>query len=104
MTKPPNRSADATVSEKVDTSSKSKRGGRRPGSGRKAGVPNKTTAAAKEAFRLAFEGMGGVPALIKWAEDNATDFYKLYSKLIPIDVTSDGDKLTGVVVLPAVRE
>lgn len=59
--------------------------------GRAKGVPNKLTVAAKEAFALAFQGMGGVPALSKWAEDHPTEFYKLYARLIPVDVTS-GEK------------
>lgn len=54
--------------------------------GRKKGTPNKFTASAKEAIQLAFEGIGGVPALIEWAEKNRGDFYKLYARLIPLDV------------------
>lgn len=77
-----------------------KKGERTPGSGRVAGVPNKTTTAAKEAFRLAFEGIGGYKALAEWATENRTEFYKLYARLIPVDVTSDGKALAGVVVLP----
>lgn len=61
-----------------------KTGGRKPGS------VNKTTAAAKEAFRLAFEGLGGVDGLINWGMDNQTAFYQLYSKLIPIDMEVSG--------------
>lgn len=36
--------------------------------------------------------MGGVPALIEWAEDknNRGEFYKLYSKLLPKDVEVTG--------------
>lgn len=59
--------------------------------GRKKGIPNKTTTAAKEAFALAFEGMGGVPKLIEWGKKNPGDFFKLYSRLIPVDLTS-GEK------------
>lgn len=76
-----------------------KRAGNR-GLGRPKGVPNKTTTAAKEAFRLAFEGIGGYKALAEWATENRTEFYKLYARLIPVDVTSDGKALAGVVVLP----
>jgi hypothetical protein len=62
-----------------------KTGGRKPGS------LNKTTVAAKEAFQLAFEGIGGADAFATWAKENQTDFYKLYSKLIPVDVKADID-------------
>lgn len=57
------------------------------GRGRPKGAPNKTTHAAKEALALAFEGVGGVPALKKWAKDNQTEFYKLWSKLLPHEVS-----------------
>ncbi len=48
---------------------------------------NKTTLAAKEAFRMAFEGTGGVPALIAWGKENRGELYKLYARLIPTEVT-----------------
>ena len=57
--------------------------------GRQKGTPNKTTAKVKEAMELAFEGIGGVPALIKWAEDNQTEFYKLFVKLLPVQVDAN---------------
>lgn len=56
------------------------------GMGRKPGVPNKTTAAVKEALQLAFEGTGGVPALIEWVEGNRTEFYKLWIKMLPTEI------------------
>lgn len=55
------------------------------GKGRPKGVPNKLTRSAKEAFALAFDGIGGAEALIAWARDNPTDFYKLYARLIPTE-------------------
>ena len=56
----------------------------------------------REAWREAFDELGGVPSLVSWGRENPTEFYKLVTKLIPQDVTSGGEKLTtGVVVLPA---
>lgn len=73
--------------------------------GRKKGSLNRVTVVAKEAFTLAFQGMGGVPALKKWGHENQTEFYKLYSKLIPVDVTSGGESIqAGVIALPVVTE
>jgi hypothetical protein len=72
-----------------------------PGPGRPKGVPNKLTTSAKEAFALAFEGLGGYEGMIKWAKsdpDNLKTFYSLYSKLIPVDLTTGGDKLPAVVI------
>ncbi len=54
-----------------------------PGPGRPAGLPNKLTVAAKQAFSLAFEGIGGVEALIEWGKENKSAFYTLYARLIP---------------------
>lgn len=61
--------------------------------GRKPGTPNKLTASAREAYALTFDGIGGVPAFIEWAKENRTEFYKLHSKTIPLDVTSGGKEL-----------
>jgi hypothetical protein len=55
------------------------------GKGRPKGVPNKSTAAAKEAFQLAFQGIGGVKRLAEWAEENPGEFFKLYARLIPVE-------------------
>lgn len=44
----------------------------------------------RQAWLDAFEGVGGVPALIEWGKQakNRTAFYSLASKLIPIDIMS----------------
>lgn len=62
--------------------------------GRKKGVQNKITVAAREAYQLAFDAIGGVDAFAQWARKNRTEFYKLHSKTIPLDVTSGGKELT----------
>jgi hypothetical protein len=76
-----------------------KTGGRRPGS------LNKTTVAVKEAFRAAFDELGGVEALVGWARENETQFYQLYSKLIPteIDATISGKDGAPAVQVNIVR-
>ncbi len=35
------------------------------------------------AFQNAFELVGGVPRLALWADENQTEFYRLYAKLMP---------------------
>lgn len=64
--------------------------------GRKKGTPNKMTVAAREAFQNAFDGLGGVTALTKWARENTTEFYKLYGRLIPTEVTGKDGGAIGV--------
>jgi hypothetical protein len=68
--------------------------------GSRKGKPNKFTQSAKEAFQLAFDELGGAKGLAKWAKGNQGEFYKLYSKLIPVDVTSGGEALkAGTVII-----
>lgn len=58
-----------------------------PNSGRKPGQPNRTTIRAKQVFQEAFDGLGGVEALIAWARKNKTEFYRHYARLIPHEVS-----------------
>lgn len=60
---------------------------RKPGSGRKKGDVNRVTRSVKEALVEAFDKLGGVPALVRWGRANPTDFYKLWLRLLPIQVT-----------------
>ena len=66
------------------TDSKRRVGGN-AGKGRKKGVPNRLTKSAKEAFACAFTGLGGARRLQAWAEENQTEFYRLYARLIPVE-------------------
>ena len=73
--------------------------------GRPKGAVNKTTASAKEAFQLAFDELGGWAGLALWASDplhpqNRSVFYNLYGRLIPMDVTTGGDKITLSINVP----
>ena len=82
-------------------SSKSTLGGKREGAGRKAGVPNKISATVKDNVISVFDELGGVQHMAKWAIDNPTQFYNIYSKLMPLQLTGAGDNgehLTKVVV------
>lgn len=69
-------------------------GGKRPGAGRKKGVPNKLTTLAKDAIAQAAEGLGGTERLIQWAqeapENERTFWGQIYTKLLPLQVTGDG--------------
>jgi hypothetical protein len=46
---------------------------------------------ARQAFQDAFETIGGLPRLALWAHYNYGRFIHLYSKLVPITLTGDGD-------------
>ena len=43
----------------------------------------------KDQFEQVFELIGGVPRLALWADENPTQFYSLFSKLIPASVKAD---------------
>lgn len=58
--------------------------------GRQKGTPNKATIAVKEALQMAFDGIGGVPALEQFGRDNPKEFYALWVKMLPQDVKLDG--------------
>lgn len=74
----------------------------KPGPGRKKGVPNKTTKAAKDAIAEAAEALGGAKRLTEWAkEDPANErvfWGTIYPKLLPLQVTGEGG---GPVVIQA---
>lgn len=75
--------------------------GKKPGSpktgGRKKGTPNKAGVEVKAALEKAFTAIGGHAALARWARDNPTEFYKLWTRLLPKDInaTIDGQMRLG---------
>lgn len=64
------------------------------GKGRKKGVPNKVTAAAKSVIAEAASILGGTERLVAWvkedAKNEATFWGSIYPKLIPVQVTGEG--------------
>lgn len=69
-----------------------KRGGKRPGAGRKKGVPNKTTTELKEMILGALDAAGGVDYLTDRAKDPRTAgaFLTLVGKVLPMTVQGPG--------------
>ncbi|MDA1082119.1 MAG: hypothetical protein O2973_10660 [Gemmatimonadetes bacterium] len=65
--------------------------GLRKTGGRRKGTPNRVTASIKSALTEAFDGLGGVPALVEWGKGNPTAFYSCWSRLAPKDA-SEGSK------------
>jgi UV DNA damage repair endonuclease len=57
--------------------------------GRTAGTPNKLTRTIKESLEMAFDGIGGTSALTKWAKSHQSEFYRIYSKLLPTNIKAD---------------
>lgn len=74
-------------------------GGRRNGSGRKAGVPNKLTTVAREAIAMAADDLGGRARLVAWVkEDPANErlfWSSIYPRLLPVQLSGeDGNAIT----------
>lgn len=63
------------------------------GRGRKFGEINKTTKLVKGAMTEAFERLGGVDGLVAWGRENQTDFYKLWIKLLPLQIKTSSESL-----------
>lgn len=63
---------------------------------RTVGAKNKVPQAAKENVAAVFVRLGGTAAMAKWAQDNQTEFYKLYGRLVPLEHTSDPKKPVAV--------
>lgn len=59
--------------------------------GRPKGATNKTTRTVKEVFAKVFDELQDDPKanLKVWAKNNKTEFYKLSSKLLPIQLAGD---------------
>lgn len=55
------------------------------------GAKNKIGAQVKENVIAVFVRLGGTAAMARWARKNQTEFYKLYARLIPTEVTATID-------------
>jgi len=64
-------------------------GGKREGAGRKKGVPNKISGRVKQNIVGVFDRIGGREKMAKWAEENQTDFYRLYGRLAPTEIEAN---------------
>lgn len=68
-----------------------------PTAGRPKGSQNKVTLSVKQALTDAFDCLGGVTALVRWARLNQTDFYKLWTRLLPLQISGpDGGPIQVV--------
>jgi hypothetical protein len=75
------------VTEKL--SGPSKRGGARPGAGRKKGIPNKIHGEVKSMILEALEKAGGVDYLADRAKDTPTAFMALLGRVLPMQMTGE---------------
>lgn len=80
-------------------------GGKRPGAGRKRGVPNKLSTAAKDVIQMASIRLGGVDRIVKWVDAEPANervwWGTIYPKLLPLQLTGEGG---GPVVIQATSQ
>lgn len=69
--------------------------GRKPGTaktgGRTKGTPNKLTGELKGMILAALDGAGGIDYLIRTADSHPAAFLSLVGKVLPMQVTGEGD-------------
>lgn len=71
--------------------------------GRQKGTPNKLGGTAKENIACVFTRLGGIQAMVAWAEKNPTQFYGIYAKLLPIDLEVGGKEGAPAVKIEIVK-
>lgn len=54
---------------------------------RTVGAKNKISGAAKDNIQAVFVRLGGTAAMAQWAKENQTEFFKIYARLLPHEVT-----------------
>jgi predicted sulfurtransferase len=57
--------------------------------GRPLGSKGKASKSAKENVLAVFHRLGSTAAMAKWAQENQTEFYKMYARLIPQQIDMD---------------
>jgi hypothetical protein len=68
--------------------------------GRQKGTPNRVTRAIREHFAEAFELLqeDKTVNLVSWAKANPTEFYRLASKLIPLQLETETEQATQTII------
>ena len=60
------------------------------------GSKNKVGESAKDNILAVFTRLGGTAAMAAWAQDNQTEFYRIYARLIPTEVGGQIDHTVTV--------
>ena len=55
------------------------------------GIPNRIGSQVKENVVAVFTRLGGTAGMAEWAKENLTEFYRLYARLIPSEMTATID-------------
>ena len=55
------------------------------------GAVTKITKSVKESILAVYDKIGGDEGFSNWANEEKTEFYKIYSRLVPLDVKATGE-------------
>jgi len=69
-----------------------------PRRGRKVGSVNKVTKGCKDNILEVFERIGGVKNFASWAQENQTEFYRHYAKLLPTEINANVDHAVRIII------
>ena len=82
-------------------------GGKRENAGRKPGIPNALSKAAKDVIQEASERLGGVDGLVAWVrKDDANErvwWGTIYPKLIPLTLAGDPNAPLAAITVQFVK-
>ena len=69
---------------------------------KRTGVQNVHTVAFKDLIMNAYLALEKDPkyGIVKWAKENQTEFYKIASKLIPVQVTANVNEVKQIIFTP----
>ena len=90
--------------DKVDENIKTPHGGKRPGSGRVPGTPNKLTANLKAIILGALEAKGGQAYLEKVADSDPRTFCALLGKILPTQIEPSDDNPQQLIISWIMKE
>jgi hypothetical protein len=66
--------------------------------GRRSGRVNKFTGTFRDAVQAVYNGLGGHAAFQHWAQSNKTEYYRIASKLIPLEIKGRVNDAVTVIV------
>lgn len=72
--------------------------------GRSKGTPNKVTKAAREVIQGCADAIGGMERMVEWVKEDPLNerifWSSIFPRMVPVDVTSNGEKLTVTINVP----
>jgi hypothetical protein len=65
--------------------------------GKPKGTPNKISKSCKANIAAVFDRLGGEEGMLAWAQSDPGEFYKIYARMLPMEMGEDGGGITVVI-------